>query len=539
MFFDIIEVDGGVMIRLRYRKAKTGLMYFFVFLLLSALLLLGPFLYQYQSIKSSYLQSVETDLSIYSDNIDTHFSFVASDILLLEDIIMNKDIFVLDQGSVSFTSQADLDSLEMDLVDWIQSESIYDQIRIIGIQGTELVRVNYNQGSPVIVAEADLQDKSSRYYFQNSINLANDTLYLSKIDLNVENDEIEYIDGRPKQIYRIASTLFNSQNEKIGIIIVNYYVEDLFHTGLNENIDLPCLSVINQDGYFLQSEDETIEYGFMFDDKLDETFENYHGFDIFDKSGTDINQFTVSGKVFTSVIVDSDDIALSLTENLLKPIDVYSDNGPIVIYSAFSFNSINLFDHLISNYIIYFLISAVIVFVVSRLIDEINYNHKEKLKFLEYTSTHDTLTELPNRLSITKKMETLAKEDKDFYIMFLDLDGFKKINDSFGHHMGDKVLFEVGKRLKACMREEDEVARLGGDEFIVLFNDTDEMKLIEMKHQIEESISQVFIIQEDECYIGVSIGMWLYDGKQSVEVSIMMADQLMYKEKDMKKKESN
>src|ERR1700693_2574848 len=89
-------------------------------------------------------------------------------------------------------------------------------------------------------------------------------------------------------------------------------------------------------------------------------------------------------------------------------------------------------------------------------------------------SQHDSLTDLPNRVlfndRLTQAISLAVRQDKQLAVMFVDLDQFKKINDSLGHGIGDKLLQSVAKRLVSCVRRADTVCRLGGDEFVILLS---------------------------------------------------------------------
>jgi len=94
---------------------------------------------------------------------------------------------------------------------------------------------------------------------------------------------------------------------------------------------------------------------------------------------------------------------------------------------------------------------------------------QERVQFLAY---HDALTELPHRILLQNRMESAMadarRRNEKIALLFVDLDRFKSINDSFGHSFGDTLLKDVAKRLKKCTRESNTVARIGGDEFLIL-----------------------------------------------------------------------
>ncbi|MEK4230420.1 diguanylate cyclase domain-containing protein [Solibacillus sp. FSL H8-0538] len=156
---------------------------------------------------------------------------------------------------------------------------------------------------------------------------------------------------------------------------------------------------------------------------------------------------------------------------------------------------------------------------------------EEKLKFLAY---HDALTGLPNRRLFSKHLSealVLLKElDQCFAVMLLDIDNFKMINDCYGHEIGDKVIEEFGHRLQKIMGGFGVAARLGGDEFIILINQVDSEKSVELfAKRIQQSFEQPVIIQQTAHYITTSIGITLCH-KNSLTASMILksADEALY-----------
>jgi diguanylate cyclase (GGDEF)-like protein len=161
--------------------------------------------------------------------------------------------------------------------------------------------------------------------------------------------------------------------------------------------------------------------------------------------------------------------------------------------------------------------------------------HEEQLR---YQAHHDALTGLPNRLLFKDRlgvaMSHAHRFDLKVGVLFLDLDDFKRINDSLGHTVGDYLLQDVAKRLERCLREDDTVARYGGDEFIVLLNELAyEEDAILAAQRILKAISPAICIQNQEFYLTVSMGIAFYpkDGLDQ-EILIRNADTAMYRAKE-------
>ncbi|MDF1878356.1 diguanylate cyclase [Sulfurimonas sp. SAG-AH-194-C20] len=196
-----------------------------------------------------------------------------------------------------------------------------------------------------------------------------------------------------------------------------------------------------------------------------------------------------------------------------------------------------------------------VYFLIQHFISEKNKNadsllKKEHQKLLEKTqelnilneklhdlAVHDSLTGLANRYLLRKtliKMLALAKrQEKLVGLFFLDLDGFKNINDKYGHAAGDAVLKAVGERLKPLLREEDFIARIGGDEFaIAITNITDKEFVNHISQRMISEISQDYENIKSEDSISVSIGISFFpDDGIDIDTLINNADEAMYKVK--------
>jgi len=156
---------------------------------------------------------------------------------------------------------------------------------------------------------------------------------------------------------------------------------------------------------------------------------------------------------------------------------------------------------------------------------------EERLNFLAH---YDALTSLPNRILFTDRLKhalAMARRARNqVAVMFLDLDGFKAINDSLGHTTGDKLLRLVAERLTDCLRESDTVARFGGDEFtIVLPAIDDEESVAKIARKITEEVARPYLINSHRASVTTSIGISLYpaDGQQA-HTLIQKADKAMY-----------
>ncbi len=162
------------------------------------------------------------------------------------------------------------------------------------------------------------------------------------------------------------------------------------------------------------------------------------------------------------------------------------------------------------------------------------------LEKLKHDAMHDLLTGLPNRSTFLDRLrytldEIIRNPDRLFAVLFIDLDRFKQVNDNLGHAEGDKLLAEIGRRLRGCVREVDLVARLGGDEFTILLREleqpTDAARVAERIHQ---ALSQPFEISGREIRTACSIGAALSnDHKESLAAGSAKLAEIMLREADM------
>ncbi|MFM9280793.1 EAL domain-containing protein [Paenibacillus jiagnxiensis] len=164
------------------------------------------------------------------------------------------------------------------------------------------------------------------------------------------------------------------------------------------------------------------------------------------------------------------------------------------------------------------------------------YHTQKQINYLAY---HDDLTGLPNRRFFTRHIDELLKhgveENSIFAVMFLDLDSFKKINDTLGHNNGDMLLKLVAERLKTCCHAPNQlVSRMGGDEFTILLQEiTDHTEAIHVAEEIIKAFEKPFAVDGYEFYITASIGIVFYpqDGT-NVEMLMKNADIALYRMKD-------
>lgn len=163
---------------------------------------------------------------------------------------------------------------------------------------------------------------------------------------------------------------------------------------------------------------------------------------------------------------------------------------------------------------------------------------QNQVKLTEHRATHDYLTGLPNRALFMDRLEQAIRDTKrhqtDLALFFIDLDYFKEVNDTFGHHIGDKVLQEVCKKFKLKIRENDVLSRLGGDEFTIIlkdFKNTEDISVIANK--FIKIFEKPIIVDGNELQLSASIGISVYHGGyESGDKLLQHADAAMYRAKE-------
>jgi len=163
---------------------------------------------------------------------------------------------------------------------------------------------------------------------------------------------------------------------------------------------------------------------------------------------------------------------------------------------------------------------------------------KEAADRLAELAYHDPLTHLPNRLALdaqlTQALRICEREGRQLALMLIDLDNFKNINDSLGHHIGDELLEGVALRLRECVRSSDLVARLGGDEFVVVLPEIDgPLTAARVASKIQSNLAECYLVADHVLYATPSIGISLYPGDGPDGITLLRnADSAMYHAKN-------
>ncbi|MES9925833.1 MAG: sensor domain-containing diguanylate cyclase [Candidatus Thiodiazotropha endolucinida] len=367
----------------------------------------------------------------------------------------------------------------------------YVQIRLMDTDGKEVVRVNNKNEGPNIVPKSQLQDKSDRYYFKEAITFNQGDIYISPLDLNMEQGVIE----EPiVPTIRFATPVYDGYGTKRGILIINYTpaelldkIEDIFDTLAGDTI------MLNSDGYWLMGVDDEKLWGFMYGSEETFSSEQPEVWKAIEKNKNG-SVTTDTGLYIFQRAYPLNRAGLGSVENIQLRPDADQPRRQDLYWIYVSHISKELLNDLSSIPIYISTIIYLLQFITIGLISGVFAKKAVKKKFasikLQQHATTDELTGLSNRRELHKTAEMEFKRayrfNRDYSILMIDLDNFKEINDSYGHSMGDEVLKHNANICLNSTRTEDLLARYGGEEFVMLLPETN----IEGARQLAERICQ-------------------------------------------------
>lgn len=176
-------------------------------------------------------------------------------------------------------SEDEINELTTDFLEFIKENPAYYQLRYINEKGMEVIRVVFDTKNHTIVPKSDLQDKSSRFYFNETMRLNNGEVYISPLDLNVEQGKIENRGTQENPEYvpviRFATPVFDNEGNNKGIIIANIYADYFLNDVRRAQREGETIFLINEESYYLAHPNKNKEYAFMFEDKEDNFHKDY------------------------------------------------------------------------------------------------------------------------------------------------------------------------------------------------------------------------------------------------------------------------
>ncbi len=498
-------------------------------------LIVGWYLFSVEQEYKSQKQKEHLLLHVHKKAVVDEYRSVLSDLINLASLPVH-----IDKGSSPFNFKHVKPELAKTYISYAKTRGRYDQIRYLDTQGHERVRVNDYDGNPQVVPDSELQNKSSRYYVKTMSHLKPNQIYISKLDLNIEHGKIEQ---PPKPVIRMGIGLYDKNGKEQGMVILNYLGNWLFDSMKNSHRvyeQLSFLYLVDQDGYWLKGPSQDKEFGFMYPNKQNHTLANESP-----KLWQAI-QHEPEGQVLTDKGLYSYTVLNPLNPKFTSPRGRYnfadkqfiSDDSKQYEWVLISFLPKNRFS-VITNMqlkrgLAYVAMAMTMMAFLAFILAGYRVDQTYLRNRIKHMAYHDELTGLLNRHSLTSKESKVffkqTEDQRPYAVFFLDLDGFKPINDKHGHHVGDEVLKIVAKRIVGSVRSEDVVVRVGGDEFAVIACDT--MAKVGAEHlaqKLIEKIGETIHVGDKQLQVGASIGIACYSETCSeINQLIDAADHAMY-----------
>jgi len=457
---------------------------------------------------------------------------------VISDLLFLTDSFALNDFAETETAYQNLAREWQILSD---KKKIYDQIRYIDTAGNETIRVNYTQQGAYIVPETALQNKSDRYYFTESIGLKKGQIYISKLDLNIENNKIE----EPiKPMIRFATPVFAQDGTLKGVIVLNYYAQYL----LDDFKKISGTSggevfLLNANGYWISNSNQEKEWAFMYEDKKGISFQTEFPDEwaamLKDAAG---NIDTKNGLfTFTHMMLLSDPL---LKENTIQDARIVLGEGDWIAVSFVDRNSEN--GILLEEDPLKFVFSLIkeqewfflLILLISMVSSILMVSNKAAKAEIRYFSEYDAMTNVLNRragfVKLSEACQKTMKNRSKMSLCFIDINGLKDVNDVLGHEKGDELILTVVAGIKNCVRESDFIIRLGGDEFLVSFLNADEDEAEQIWQRIRAGYEQINADGSRPYLISVSHGIQEFICNKALDIiddTVNAADEKMYQEK--------
>lgn len=513
---------------------RTILRYFLVIFLFSGSILAGTIGTLYNLESKDYLKRIELEeqvnLKLQLKLISNNLEGITSDLLFLSK--QNELQHLINKNEQSYQPWISQEYFEL-----CSKKGVYDQIRYLDETGMEIARVNFNNGNPEIIEKSALQNKGNRYYFKETFSLGKNGIFVSPLDLNIENGEIE---TPLKPMIRFGVPVFDDNNQKRGVIILNYLGGKLIDSLKKAaGLSMGDIMLVNTDGYWLYSPVKGDEWGFMIKERIDRKFFNTFPEAWREITSSDNCQIYTEEGLFTSTTIYplreglTADPDVSETSKGIAPEEYYWKIISHIPTEDLRSGTRNLLVRLFLMATMLFLLASIPSWMISKTIVR-----RKLLQMKLYRSAnYDKLTDLPNRSlfqdRLTQALIQAKRYNLKFALMFIDLDGFKNINDTLGHVAGDELLIKAAKRLSGDIRDSDTVARMGGDEFTVILHsisDVNDSEIVAQK--LIQGLSVPFNLKAGKAQISASIGISIYpESGDNSETLLKKSDKAMYQAK--------
>ncbi len=489
--------------------------------------------------------NIKTALRNQQPGTKQYFSNILSE--NIRDILtLHQSLLIQTTSGDNFQIDGQLDKIEHILFARAIYSCRYDQFRLLDATGMERIRINQTDQGPVLVPKEQLQDKSNRPYFQKGMELAKNQFYISKINLNMEQGKIEV---PHKLVMRIILPIYSLNGMKTYLLITNIRVNNLFdELRLIHPASDTILQVIDSNGYYLHSPAEGATFGWQIPARARFNLQKQAP-DLWKKINDKPTGITRKGMTYYSWI--QLDLSRELMEEFLdycqnnKPQNVpyfrtivgAENSSPLFLVTKTKPRIIFSNPQALASCIVLFLLLQIIMMVLVKRNYEIETLTRLNRENLEKLAFRDPLTCLNNRRGFQRyfNRETQrSKKGEDMPgLLLVDIDHFKRINDTYGHDVGDLVLQSLAKIFNQCLRITDQAARHGGEEFSILLPETDLENSVMTAERIrtacEKKLGSCSNLKET---ITVSIGVTRVEKNQSLDESFKVADRRLYAAKE-------
>lgn len=520
------------------QATRKAMNLFFILFLGIGSLLAGSVALFYRAELNTFLSEIKTQekyaLIRQNKAIRDKFDGIVGDILFLSR--QNELLTYLELENTQVENEIQAEYISMS-----QAKKIYDQIRYLDASGMERVRVNFAEGKPISVPQEKLQNKFNRYYFTDTMILGKKEIFVSPLDLNVEQGQVE----QPlKPMIRFGTPVFDTNGVKRGIVLLNYLAVNLLNFLETEQAAGDSVNMLlNTEGYWLLHPEKEKEWGFMFKERAGISFTL-----TYPKEWQMIHE-QGSGQVQTQNGLFTFSTIYPLREGFrsssgsgepYKPSVKNLDPSEYFWVLVSHIPSEVMSSHTRSLLVRLFTIGAVLFLLISygawQLALAITKRRIYQAQLVEL-ALYDSLTGLPNRKFFFDRLEEgvfhTNRYGRRLGLLYIDLDSFKAVNDNMGHQAGDELLVKVGATLKGILRKSDTVARLGGDEFAIILleiKEVEDVKLVGEK--VVAAMCQPFQLKGGTARIGASVGAAIFpDHVDKMDELIKHADTAMYKAK--------
>ncbi len=530
-------------------------------------------LYSFTQSRELMVRAAERDLmsstQIFGSRFATVIRGISDDVRLLGELEVTRGLPLMDEASVQSHQSALADTFQA----LLKAKPEYFQVRLISADkhGLELVRVDREGQGAVRVVGDQLQEKAHFAYVFQTLSLPRSDVFLSKIGINHDLGSHAALN---QPILHVASPVVTADGRPVGLVVVTVDVTRMFD---QLKADLPSyrkLFLTNEWGDFLVHPDASQTFGFD------------QGRRVLIQDGIAQVQPLLEGKV-QQVLAQADlgtQPEASLGAFIRMPLGRAADHSFVVLGVAEPLSEILESTHLLGRTVLQIVlgfsaIAIVLATFAARLVTRpLNLMTKEVKRFssehavgvlptgrqdeigelargfdemqtrivstmaeldasrnhLAHMARHDNLTGLANRSVFLDRLEHAILSTKRtggcLAVLFVDLDRFKRINDTHGHGVGDVALVQTARLLTSCVREVDTVARWGGDEFVILLEAMDEEhEARRVAQTLLDRFARHMQVGEYSIDLGVSIGISMYprDAFEAAEL-IQRADEAMY-----------